>query len=378
MRSIKPFTLITMVVALAVISCALPSQVSVPPPTEPVPTSTAVPPPTATAPPPTIAPSPTAEPLPISVDTVTRLQILSTFGEGEIPRSLDFAPDGRRLASAGGNTQDFSIRVWSIPEGNLVNTLSGHASIVWTVDFSPDGQMLGSVSADQTSKIWNVSAGTVLQSLAFPGQVVSVRFSPEGQTLAVGGVEQWPDAAIWTYAVASWQPLLKLDAYWNIPAIVFSPDGQVLAGGGTSRNVGVWRALDGTPLFTLAHPGQVASLAISPDGSTLASGLCEASGDAGTCSRGAIWLWDLRTGRLLASLSDFSEWVESVAFSVDGSLLMGRSRDGQIRFYATADRRLVHVVEAPGASGIMALSPDGRLLATTHANGRIDLWQVVP
>jgi WD40 repeat protein len=325
-----------------------------------------------------VLPSPTPLSPMIASDTIDRLSIFTTFGQGETLRSLAFSPDGSVLASAGGNTEDFKIRLWEVKTGQLLGTLVGHSSIVWNVAFSPDGKLLASVSRDQTANIWDWESESVLKSLNISGEGVSVRVSPDGQTLVVGGVESWPDAAIWLYDIANWQLSAKLVEYWNIPALAFSPDGEYLVGGGTSRNVRVWRMDDQLELFTLYHSGQVTSLAISPDGSTIASGLCESSENSGACSRGAIWLWSLENGKELARLSDFSDWVDSVAFSADGSLLIGQSRDGALRLYTASDLQPVFMAGSPGGSGVMEISNDGRLLATTRLDGQLDLWRVQP
>jgi WD40 repeat protein len=208
-------------------------------------------------------------------------------------------------------------------------------------------------------------------------------FSPDSQTLAVGGVDEWPNAAIWTYAVNSWQPGMKLAEFWNIPDVAYSPDGGVLVGGGTSRNVRVWRTSDGTEAFILYHAGQVSSLAISPNGSTAAMGLCEVSdSQTSQCTLGAVWAWDLSTGRLIRELSDFSARVEAVTFSRDGSLVIAGSQDGTLRAYASSDfRLLLTTASPPGGSpaGILALdlSPDGRIVVTGGV-GNIHLWRVEP
>lgn len=327
-----------------------------------------------------IPPFPTPTLISIRVDTLSLLEIFTSFGEGEAQRNLAFTPDGTVLASAGGNNDDFAIRLWDVASGQSIGTLDGHSGIVWGVAFSPDGQILVSVSNDATAKIWDWRNGTLLQTLDFPSEVVSVSFSPNGQILAVGGVDEplgdVQNAAIWTFSVDSWKPLLKFPEYWNISALVYSPDGRWLVGGGTSRNVQIWRTGDGTSIFTLNHAHQVVDAAISPDGSSVATATCQNTVND-ECTEGAVWLWNLSTGRLINKLRGFPDVVESVAFSVDGSSLIAASRDGTLRVYATSDYQPQFEATPPGGNGIMTLSPNGGLLATGGANGAVHLWKVV-
>jgi WD40 repeat protein len=78
-------------------------------------------------------------------------------------------------------------------------------------------------------------------------------------------------------------------------------------------------------------------VAFSPDGCTAATGLCESAREDDQCTAGAVWLWNLHTGTLIKKLADFPDWVQGVAFSRDGSLLIAGSREGTLRAYATSD-----------------------------------------
>jgi WD40 repeat protein len=110
--------------------------------------------------------------------------------------------------------------------------------------------------------------------------------------------------------------------------------------------------------------------------------LCEASDEASQCVRGAVWLRDLATGRLIRQLSDFPDGVVGVAFSPDGSTVLAASRNGTVRAYATSDQRsLLAAMAPPGPSPArilaLALSADGRFLATGGV-GAISLWRAQP
>ena len=316
----------------------------------------------------------------IRADTIPMLEVVNNFDLKEVVRSLAFTRDGNVLAAAGGNDQDFAIRVWDVVNGQSLAELKGHAGIVWEVAFSPDGQLLASVSSDQSAKVWDWRSRTLLTSLDFPGQVVSVSFSPDGQTLAVGGVDepqnQIQNASVWTFSVGSWKPLLKVHEYLNVTALAYSPDDRWIVGGGTSRNVQVWRASDGTSVFTLNHAHQVSKAAISPDSSTVATATCQTTVND-VCTEGGVWLWDLLTGKLVQKLGGFPDTVESAAFSADGSTLIAASRDGRLRFYNTSDYPSIFELSVPDGISAMTVSPDGGFLATGSVNGQVQLWKIV-
>ena len=375
--------------AVGLIACSLaggiaPTAPSAAEPTAPLaPTNTPIPP-TLTPVPPTPTPLPPA----ITSGTVGGLSVFTTLAEGELVRALAFSPDGAALAAAVGDPAATigTIRLLDTASGLPLRTLEGHTSAVWGMAFSPDGRFLASASRDFTAKIWDWQSGTLVRSLGFPNEVTAAAFSPDNRTLAVGGVDELPgtplqDATIWTFAVDTWEPGLEFAEFWNIPDIVFSPDGGLVVGGGISRNVRVWRAGDGVLRFILYHPGQVSSIAVSPDGSTVATGLCQQSTNH-QCTIGAIWLWDLASGQLLEKLADFPEGVVDVEFSHDGSAVIGGSRDGTLRAYRMSDYELLLVTTSsvggsPAALIAMAISSDGRFLATA-GNGRINMWRVGP
>ena len=105
--------------------------------------------------------------------------------------SVAFSPDGRTLAAA---SADDLTRLWNVSQPGhperIGAPLRGPASYAISVAFSPGGRILAVGSADRTVRLWNVAdlaRPFLVASLTGPaGYVYSVSFSPGGRTLAAG------------------------------------------------------------------------------------------------------------------------------------------------------------------------------------------------
>ena len=64
-----------------------------------------------------------------------------------------FSPDGRLLATVGGDVE--TARLWDPATGEHLRTLTGHAGAVFGVAFSPDGRMLATAGEDETARLWD-------------------------------------------------------------------------------------------------------------------------------------------------------------------------------------------------------------------------------
>ncbi|MHC4698796.1 MAG: WD40 repeat domain-containing protein [Planctomycetota bacterium] len=97
-------------------------------------------------------------------------QVLSFHIQDECSRTtkcnvsdVAFSPDGKQLATSGGS--DFAVRVWDASSARELHVFRGHEDSVLSIAWSPDGKLLASGSLDRTAKIWNVEDGALSQTL---------------------------------------------------------------------------------------------------------------------------------------------------------------------------------------------------------------------
>ena len=76
--------------------------------------------------------------------------------------ALAFSPDGRILASAGGDHEgQGEAKLWDVSSGDLLADLKGHRRTVECLSFSPDGKTLvtagGWANGPGEVKLWDLS-----------------------------------------------------------------------------------------------------------------------------------------------------------------------------------------------------------------------------
>ena len=162
--------------------------------------------------------------------------------------SVAFSPDGKTLASG---SDDNTIRLWNVDTGETERILTGHAGEFEGVDnghssvegvksvaFSPDGKTLASGGGDNVIHLWDIGTGKRKMTLfGHTHWVFSLAFSPDGKTLASGSVDS--DIRLWDPHTGEPKKTLTGHGNW-VRSIAFSPDGKTLVSGSDDGSVLIW------------------------------------------------------------------------------------------------------------------------------------------
>jgi len=354
----------------------------------PEPTLSLPPPsPTVTLIPPTntpIQPSATATPVTVIINA-DNVQDVSARFEYSIPgdgvRALAFSPDNKLLVAGTGtnwSSPDQKVRIWNIETGKLIAESEKLHTIIWDVAFTPDGNLIAVALDNATIQLRSVEDLSIVERFEQSGAVNSLSISPDGKRLAAGVADADGDGGVvYIWDINSHELLVEFWAHpYSVPSIDFSPDGSLLATGAVDRSVKVWNSQMGSLIQTLPQDGQGTTVKFSPDGSLLASGMCSESVNL-ECQKGSVFLWDLANWQISKILTGPNDWVDSVAFSPNMSILVGASKNGLIYIWRLSDGLFLSTLSGHSFGvDTVAISPDGNAIASgSYESAKI--WVVV-
>jgi WD40 repeat protein len=296
-----------------------------------------------------------------------------------------------------------------------VATLKGPSDGVAVITFSPDRSLLAMAGRNGSGRIWDIG-GAARERCSFAGDTrfQSFAFAPNGRTLAAGSGAE--DGRVRLLDISDKQPreIASLrGAKGAINCVAISPDSKLVAAGGEDRTLRVWEpassfrneprtqlpghtgpiralaiALDNQGVATasqdhtvrvwaigrirswervvLQHPHEVYGVAWSPNGRTVAT----------ACEDRKIRIWDpnaLKPKPMAEFGADVGR-VRCLVFTADSLVTVS---DGlRIIHWDPQNSRPLREWEATGEVLSVALTPDGRYLATGKADGTVGVYRV--
>lgn len=278
--------------------------------------------------------------------------------QSDWPQCLAMAPDGKRLATG---SDDGHLRLWSVGRGRQPEVLpvaqlpvaGGHGGAILSAAVSGAGRVLATGGEDRTVRLWDLATGKVLETLPeHPRAVEFVALSPDGDTLFTGCA----DGKVWLWDLHPTR--LRAEVPLGLPAVAafaLSPDGRRFACAGKGE-VAVFDRAGGEAVARFRQKEFVTRLVFADGGQSLVTG----------GQLGKLTLWDVDAGTVRATWKGHNGGVRSLALSPEGRTLASVGDDNQLRLWQASSGQELVALELPQGRPLslaLAFAPDGGTLA---------------
>ena len=240
-----------------------------------------------------------------------------------------FSPDGQRVGMLG---SDGRVREWSLATG--LATVGAAVSAVpipnGRVGYRADGRVFAVGSSGAVFESGSRAGWVLARTLGgekgevFADRVNAVRFSPDNQTLAVGGGEpsRAGDISIWEVSSGRLLQNWKERHSDAVLCLDFSSDGRWLASGASDKLAKVTEVASGKQVHLLeGHTHHVLGVAFRGDSRVLAT----AGGD------GVVLVWEMIHGERKKKIEGWTKEVTSIQYIGNTQELLTAAGDNQIR-----------------------------------------------
>lgn len=281
-------------------------------------------------------------------------------------QALAFSPDGAILATGDASGM---LRLWPLGSEEMVTTLEAQRRGVRALVYHPDGSSLASGGGDGLVHVFNARDLRLMAWLdtRHRGPISGLAFSGDGTRI----VSASQDASILVRDVVTGQ---KLTTYFghssDVTAIVTAPESDCAVSGGADRSLQGWDLESSEQLDFATQPARVTTLAMSRDGSRLATAMTDGVVTLRRTTRCRVHTVALR-------LVHHQRPVRAMVFSPDGKSLFTAGDDKVIvRWDVESGAPTALLVGHQEPVLALALSPDGSVLASGGKDKAVRLWKL--
>jgi len=289
---------------------------------------------------------------------------------------LVLSVDGTHLAAIAGST----VQLWDVDNASQIGAITIPGVRISTAAFSPDAKQIATAGTDATLRIWDVASGRKLVSLEPQRRMLALGASAAPRTtlrwespttliaLTGRGAERW-DIPTGKPVRRQPPPTPASTTQHDDPHSALSANQNRMATCVSHRSVAVWDIAPESELFHLPPVDSPESIALSSDGSRIATI---------PVSRQQAVVWDARTGRELVAIGGNEHNLTRLAFSQDGTRLVTRDNRGSATVWdAVTGQRIQGAPLKPevarSGSKNHVVSPDGKLMANVSSDGTVKL-----
>ncbi len=229
------------------------------------------------------------------------------------------------------------------------------------------GEVLYSFSNEDNGKTNAIEMKEGRDRLGFSGANCFVRFSSQGNLLAVTLSSSPSAIQICDSKDGTELQLIQLAA--KMVRCQFSPDGKQIAVTERDNAVRLYDVESGKRLWsyvaTLDNPYEnyTSDVAFSPDGQTVVAG----------ATSNEIYILDATTGVESGRLLGHESYPWSLCFTADSHMLYSSGWDSKIRRWDMKSKSELPLENCEYASCVIAASPDGKWLAVVYESGRVSV-----